>query len=88
MVKSFPPVTSEYVNYLWLRRDGYFRPHQMADDITHMEIQHGLVRLGSSTGWPDQEIDVILNDFCNGRCALGIGEDRVLRDLEGLAVGV
>jgi hypothetical protein len=45
-------------------------------------------RLGGSTGWPDQKIDVFLNDFSNGRCALGVGEDRVLRDLEGLTVRV
>jgi len=33
-------------------------------------------------------LNVALVDFSNGRCALGVGEDGVLRDLEGLAVGV
>jgi hypothetical protein len=60
----------------------------MTDDIAEMDIRHGLVRLDGSTRWPNQEINVLLDDFADGRCALGIGENSVLRDLEGLAIGV
>jgi hypothetical protein len=41
-----------------------------------------------ATGWPDQEVDVFLDDFGDGRCALRIVEQCVLRDFEGLTVGI
>ena len=35
-----------------------------------------------------KQVNVLLDDFSDGGCALGVGEDGVLGDLEGLSVGV
>ncbi len=57
-------------------------------DLPNMQVQHGLVRLGGSARWADQQVDVLLNDFNNGRYALLVGEVGMLRDRRGLSVGI
>jgi hypothetical protein len=53
-----------------------------------MQVQHGLVSLDGSARWADQQVDVFLDDLGYGRYALLVGEDGMLRNLEGLAVCV
>ncbi|UUL75725.1 hypothetical protein NG819_16340 [Pseudarthrobacter sp. Fe7] len=60
----------------------------VADDRPYMEFQHGLVCLNGSARWPDQQVDVFLDNFRHRRRAFLIRQDGVLSNLERLTVGV
>ena len=60
----------------------------MTNDVPHMKIEHRLVGPGGAARGSDQQVDVLLDDLRHRRHPGLMGENRMLRDLEGLTIGV